>query len=216
MHSQDIVKRVGDLLEILIMSTVWCFSVEHRLPKVQHWTPFDIYATPDQAPMVLILLIHLCFVAVVILNQAGGGPRVVQETDHLLLAGLAIVWVLMNAGTVVYGYVKCRERTRCEARLKPPDTTSLSFRSPSALVTTHRVCVKSFADLEEQAAEDATEDANNLHIVKPWDPAAAGSADDNPQVVSIASQIRPVRNVDLVTAIFECKVRVFSNSLTNG
>ncbi|CAK9004315.1 CLIP-associated protein, partial [Durusdinium trenchii] len=105
LQPEDFTKRLVDILKIVLTQTTFRFSVEHRLPKVQVWTPFDVYLISCQ---ILCCLIVAAFLVCFILSQKEGQACLTQEIERIFLVVLASVWVIWNLGFIIYAAYRKR------------------------------------------------------------------------------------------------------------
>ncbi|CAK0900103.1 unnamed protein product [Prorocentrum cordatum] len=185
-RAKDLGKRMPDALKVVLTMTTFRFFVEHRLPKVQHWTPFDVYYVSCQA---LIACIIVCFVVAKLSDPLGTLECQTRQSEHRVLAWIFSAWALWLLGCGLASLLlKC---------LGPRGGVQ---RHPGApLGPLARLRALPLAHGREPERRGSTDRL-------PW--AARPSAGLETQVVSIAFRIWLVRNVDLVSGTFECKFRV--------
>jgi len=205
MEADAVEKRLVDMLKIVLTQTTFRFSVEHRLPKVQYWTPFDIYVVSCQAFCVLITVSFL--VSAVMSREDPGSLCDTKDFEFWVMVALASMWILWNISfLVVARRTKVGELQRSQSMLADINVDNAALELPPA------------ATPEKPALQLAQAESSPFQCAKstkPWEPDTSprtclgSEGSDPPQVVSIAFRIWLVRNVDLVNATFECKFRVF-------
>jgi len=219
LSSGDFTKRLVDILKIVLTQTTFRFSVEHRLPKVQHWTPFDAYLISCQ---ILCCLIVAAFLICFFLSKNEEQACLTQEIERAFLVGLASVWVLWNVGYTIYAMHRKR-RELYLARLFMNGALMLPSRFSSGLMsrysTPQTMAPQTSLVRHKQTGATVGEDEEMEDPLSPQfsrretgGTALEAFTDDvnhETQVISIAFRIWLIRNVDLVKATFECKFRVF-------
>ncbi|CAE7895994.1 HTR3A, partial [Symbiodinium sp. KB8] len=212
--SSEFTKRLVDILKIVLTQTTFRFSVEHRLPKVQHWTPFDIYLISCQ---MLACLIVGTFMGCYYLSKDSSRACFLQEIERALLVGLAALWVLWNLCFVLYA-IHRKKSELLGARLAMRSGLILPQRISSGLLPRFSRSPRQLSSGEVQQVETLT--AGNRDSELPLTPQYSRGSElraftnqdskvGETQVISIAFRIWLIRNVDLVKATFECKFRVF-------
>eukprot|EP00439_Symbiodinium_sp_Y106_P000557 s3837_g1.t1 len=212
--SSEFTKRLVDILKIVLTQTTFRFSVEHRLPKVQHWTPFDIYLISCQ---MLACLIVGTFMGCYYLSKDSSRACFLQEIERALLVGLAALWVLWNLCFVLYA-IHRKKSELLGARLAMRSGLVLPQRISSGLMPRFSRSPRQLSSGEVQQVESMT--AGNRDSELPLTPQYSRGSElraftnqdskvAETQVISIAFRIWLIRNVDLVKATFECKFRVF-------
>ncbi|CAE7560393.1 CLASP [Symbiodinium natans] len=211
--STDFTKRLVDILKIVLTQTTFRFSVEHRLPKVQHWTPFDVYLISCQ---ILACLIVATFMACFYLSKDTARACFLQEVERALLVGLASLWVLWNLCFVLYAsHCKKSElytaQTLMRTGLLMPQRFSSGLlprfsRSPRDRNSSSSLEVAGFGSRRESDLPLTPQYSRGSDLRAFTN---QGSVNTDTQVISIAFRIWLIRNVDLVKATFDCKFRVF-------
>jgi len=93
-----VVKRLVDMLKIVLTQTTFRFSVEHRLPRVQYWTPFDIYVVSCQA---FCVLITVSFLVSAVMCRDPLRCSDTKDFEFWVLVALFSMWVLWNISFLV-------------------------------------------------------------------------------------------------------------------
>lgn len=207
LQSDDFTKRLVDILKIVLTQTTFRFSVEHRLPKVQVWTPFDVYLISCQ---ILCCFIAAAYLASFIMSQREEKVCLTQEVERLFLLSLASLWVVWNLGFIIYAiHRKRQERIYSQqsimGALEMSRFSGLLPRYSKSPLTVKRKgsgSKGSGSDGEEEMSPAFSHRGTGVE-------AFTGTSNQETQVISIAFRIWLIRNVDLVKATFECKFRVF-------
>jgi len=207
MRPHEFAKRLVDVMKVVLTQTTFRFSVEHRLPKVQHRTPFDSYVLGCQA-LCCCIVINFIYSAIAVRDESQACS--VQEGEHYVLAALMGLWLLWNAACAMQASRIKRRELRAWAIEDAIVGTRLSRNSGSsanAVEEERRISGKLGS-----GRESAVSSMSSGGGPRPWELETLGemhAGELAPQVVSVAFRIWLVRNVDLVTATFECKFRVF-------
>jgi len=192
--------KLIDTLKIGLTQVTFRFTIEHRLPKTQQWTPFDIYVTSCQ--------IMTCLVLTTFIAASKYSPEDVCSTRNFQSSSflsLAILWAVWNLGFVVYAVcVQRKEKHRCLAADGDDnivEPVSLQNLDPQKIDTRKRRM--------RSRLENETTDDQDGGMASMWKEQHGREGESQTQLVSIAMRIWLVRNVDLVNATFECKFRLF-------
>jgi len=214
-EAQFLDKRIVDALKIVLTMTTFRFSVEHRLPRVQHWTPFDIYHVSCQ---VLCTCIIVSFIVAKLGDKDGMRHCQTREKEVYVIAFLSCAWVAWH---ICCGIHSLRLKGRDLRHLARPSELRRTRAHLSQQSSAHPVVeaevpsapARQLAALPREAADGSglgtlAAPGGHLGVARPRD-SAFGQSVQETQVISIAFRIWLVRNVDLVTGTFECKFRVF-------
>ena len=210
---EDFTKRLVDILKIVLTQTTFRFSVEHRLPKVQVWTPFDAYLISCQ---ILCCFIAMSYLVCFIMSQSSVSACLTEEMERRFLVILASCWVVWNLAFIVYAtFRKRRERYLIQQSI----LGALEVSRFSNLLPRYSKSQSASALKVKRKASDGEDPVTPNFSVRGTGTgveAFTGHMVHETQVISIAFRIWLIRNVDLVKATFECKFRVFLEWLDDG
>jgi hypothetical protein len=200
MRPGEFAKRMVDSMKIVLTQTVFRFQMGHRLPSPKRWTLFDVYILFCQAICCFIVLFFI-YSAV----SAKGQSKACIERDELpALIAFLCIWVCWHIFFVLrVRHVKHAQLTKHMLERSNSSTRGSRLSDESSILTGSDItCRQTRGSVYSAATCIST-------AQKPWEVSKPLDIAEPPQVISAAFRIWLIRNVDLVTATFECKFRVF-------
>eukprot|EP00931_Biecheleriopsis_adriatica_P049570 TRINITY_DN28684_c0_g1_i1.p1 TRINITY_DN28684_c0_g1~~TRINITY_DN28684_c0_g1_i1.p1 ORF type:complete len:2474 (-),score=444.16 TRINITY_DN28684_c0_g1_i1:69-7490(-) len=189
--------RLVAVLKLALMNQSFRFSVEHRLPKTRERTPFDVYVSSCQALCCLIM-------AAFVISALTSSMCDKKQFENVTLISLAVGWFVWNIVFILYAYNKKLHDFNRWSVIVPAGSQAGQFRPSLATMRMSMRHSLNWGPSKFDAPEDAQGTPEQLQLFK-----ESRRSPNSTAVVSIATRIWLVRNVDLVTATFECKFRIF-------